>query len=152
MNYLKLVKLAFVVVLCVGVLSACQQRCICETNPIPGTDTAMVIISIGEDGKPQVNVEVLDVYPGQRVVFVGPEAFTLVYREEFPYVRSEAEKKSAASDNKSEAEVSTDDGVINFTVLEEYRDTIEDGETLLIKYDVIVAGVPLDPYVRIHPK
>ena len=147
MKNIRMYKYLLVFLVVGGLLSGCSLRC--KTDPIPGTETAAVIISVGKNKIPKVNKEVVTVYPGQRLVFVGPEKFILRYREEFPFERDDENEPDPQCPESTE--ICTDDGVITLRVLEKYGNILKqkDVDEILIKYDVIVNGVVLDPYVRI---
>lgn len=148
-----LFKLSLMLVLFIVFLSGCVTNCKCDTDPLKGTDTVAVLITVKKDGMPQVNKETVTVKPGQRLVFVGPSEFTLRHRDDFLY-NVVSQKNNSRSANKRDGvdeEISTADGVINLQISEEYSRILKEKELdeITIKYDVIVNGVALDPFVKI---
>ena len=76
-------------------LSSCS-RLDCKPDKglvIPGTDTAVVELRLDKNGYPQPNVEQVTVAPGQKIIFVGPNQFEILFKDnrspiEQPEVRS----------------------------------------------------------------
>lgn len=100
---------------------------------IKGTDTAVVRISVGDNGMPKVLVDPIIVTEGQRVVWAGPETMTIRFPKETPFEKNSLE---------------TQNGVVNAVVprLESEEKQQE------YKYDVIVKGVVLDPVMIVRKR
>lgn len=105
--------------------------------PMAGTNTAVVGIGVDKHGVPFIAAKEIIVEPGQKVLFAGPDEFTVVFKNK--------KSPNRKIDNPSKA------GVVRIDVpsevfqqrefVEEYR---KDGQ-LKFNYGVIVNGVELDP-------
>lgn len=123
---------SLVVLVCV-LMGGCSSRQITETFPLEGTDTVAVRIAVDKKtGKPYVKEETVVVNTGQRIVWVGPTDFQIVFPDGSPF---QADKYS------------TEDAVINLTVPKN-KDK-RSGTKTKYKYDVIVNGERLDPHIVI---
>ena len=49
---------------------------------LPGTETAIVGLYIDKNGYPQASVDKVKVFPGQKIIFAGPEKFDIVFKDE----------------------------------------------------------------------
>lgn len=72
----------FVVMLLV--MGGCATR---DFNPevgmvLPGTDTAIVGLYIDKKGFPQTKIEKVTVYPGQKIIFAGPDQFDILFKDQ----------------------------------------------------------------------
>ncbi len=124
-------------VVCAGVLASCSQvkREVDpkETNVIKGTETAVVNVSLDEDGMPSINIDTVVVKEGQRVVWVGPKDMVVRFPESSPF---------------KEKQLSTRDAVINEVVPSQSWKGAE--TTKRFKYDVVVGGKVLDPFLIVR--
>lgn len=127
---MKIISLIMSVIL----LSACAYAqetkspdCDCNgeiTQAIPGTNTAVVKVSLDETGMPQVDFETVVVEWGQRIIWVGPQEMSIRFPKGSPF---------------DETKLSTRDAVINRVMPKQKEKEIE------YKYDVIVGDKVLDP-------
>jgi hypothetical protein len=79
MRYIKLVVAATALLVSAGCASL-------DCNPntgkaLPGTDTAVVGLYIDKNGYPQSTIDTVKVYPGQKIVFAGPEKFDIFFKD-----------------------------------------------------------------------
>jgi hypothetical protein len=72
----------FAVVALSIVLAGCDVLGKQNSTTLPGTDTAIVGLYVDKNGYPQSQVEKVTVYPGQRVVFAGPNQFDILFKDE----------------------------------------------------------------------
>lgn len=112
---------------------------------LQGTDTAIVGLYIDEKGFPQANVETVTVYPGQKIVFAGPNQFDIRFKDQ----------KSPIG----ELEVSSSSGVVVVAIPENIFDQYDratkaaGGELikeLIFKYGIRANGKETDPTVIIE--
>lgn len=70
----------------------CNKR---ECRALPGTNTVVISISIDENGYPQPSlIDDMQINPGQKVVFAGPDEFTIFFKnEKSPFKKSEFKSK-----------------------------------------------------------
>lgn len=66
-----------------------------KCKPVSGTDTLVITISLDDQGNPLPNVtELLELRPGQRIVFTGPEEFVIFFKDQkSPFKKSEFRSK-----------------------------------------------------------
>ena len=66
-----------------------------KCKAISGTNTIVITISIDEEGNPLPSVtELLELRPGQRIVFTGPEEFSIFFKDQkTPFKKSEFKSK-----------------------------------------------------------
>lgn len=105
--------------------------------PMAGTNTAVVGIGVDKHGVPFIAAKEIIVEPGQKVLFAGPDEFTVVFKNK--------KSPNRKIDNPSRG------GVVRIDVpsevfeqrefVEEYR---KEGQ-LKFNYGVVVNGVELDP-------
>ena len=120
------------IVLCVIALLM-ATGCTSVGRTLKGTDTAPIRISLGRDGTPRVDIATVVVKVGQRVVFVGPEEFTIDFPQDTPF---------------NSKRIDAENAVINLVVPEQVRGKAQSGaKTIKFKYDVIVNGKRLDPHM-----
>lgn len=74
----------FIVTAMLLVLGGCASLD-CKPNKgaaLEGTDTAIVGLYIDKNGYPQAEVDKVKIYPGQKIVFVGPERFEILFKDQ----------------------------------------------------------------------
>lgn len=132
MNVMKIVSVFFVVL-----LAACAHSSGPKLDDvisvIRGTKTAVVEVSIGDDGMPSVKSESVVVKVGQRVVWVGPEDMTVQFPKGSPF---------------KNAKLPTRNSVINMLVPKQRWKDKEEEKTF--KYDIVVNGKVLDPFLIVR--
>lgn len=132
MKFTKILSVLFVVV-----LAACAHSSDSKLEKvlgvIKGTKTAVVEVSIGDDGMPSVKNDSVLVKVGQRIVWVGPEDMTIRFPKGSPF---------------KNAKLPTKNSVINMLVPKQRWKEKE--EEKKFKYDVIVNGKVLDPFLIIR--
>lgn len=111
---------------------------------LQGTDTAVVEIYIDKNGYPQASVERVTVYPGQKIIFVGPDKFDILFKDQ----------KSPIG----KLEVQSSNGIVNIEIP---RDIFERNQResktpntreikeLLYRYGIRVNGKITDPEIGI---
>ena len=92
---MKISSLFFLVIfICVGSFAAepCSKK---KCKAISGTNTVVITISIDEQGNPLPSVtDLLELKPGQRIVFTGPEEFSIFFKDQkTPFKKSEFKSK-----------------------------------------------------------
>ncbi len=103
------------------------------TFPLKGTNTAVVRIMLDQRGMPSVAEETVVIKSGQRVVWVGPKEFSIIFPEGSPFEQDEFR---------------TDDAVIKAEVPRNSDKRILKGEKKIkFKYDIRVGDMVLDPHV-----
>lgn len=108
---------------------------------LPGTTTAVVGIAIDKKGFPKETVKEIVLLPGQKVVFAGPDRFSIVFKD----------KKTFSGKIKYESS----NGVISFAVPEkildqpEYAEEFRKNKSITFNYSIFVNGKELDPPIII---
>lgn len=91
---MKIGLLVFLMIFSFSVISAepCAKK---KCKPVSGTNTVVITISLDDQGNPLPNViELLEVRPGQRIVFTGPEEFVIFFKDQkSPFKKSEFRSK-----------------------------------------------------------
>jgi hypothetical protein len=137
------IKLVFVISL-LAILSGCASI---ECKPqdgragyaLPGTNTAVVGISLDQTGTPQVQVQKIVLYPGQKVLFAGPDRFSIFF-------------KNRKTPN-GKIENPSGDGVVVIAIPEnilEQKEFVEEfrkNDSLTFNYGIRVNGKELDPEI-----
>jgi hypothetical protein len=110
-----------------------------------GTDTATVGLYIDKNGYPQASVDKVTVAPGQKIVFVGPKQFDIIFKDQ----RSPIEK----------TEIRTSNGILvieipkNIFDLEDRKSPENKGKNELVyRYGIRVNGKVTDPTIIISPR
>lgn len=104
---------------------------------LPGTDTAVVSISLDDKGVPVDGVEKLELHPGQRVIYAGPSEFVIFFKN----------KKSPVKD----VERRSNDGVVIIEIptdifeKPEFVEEFRRNKFLRFDYGIRVNGKELDP-------
>lgn len=134
MKLVSLFLLVFISVGCFAVEPCTKKKC----KAISGTNTIVITISLDEEGNPLPSVmELLELKPGQRIVFTGPEEFSIFFKDQkTPFKKSEFKSK---------------DGVVTIKIPEkifEDKRFFEEGYQnagIEFNYGVRVNGKELDP-------
>lgn len=129
-------------------LSGCASvECVKKNTEevLPGTSTALVGLYIDKNGYPQANVETVVVAPGQRIVFVGPEKFEIVFKD----------KKSPVP----QFDLSARNGVLILDIPKDvFAQEDKDDRTnigkdeISYKYGIRANGKETDPEIRVRPR
>ncbi|HTF96127.1 MAG TPA: hypothetical protein VL995_08350 [Cellvibrio sp.] len=131
------VLILFLALLCINSLAAepCTKK---KCKAISGTNTIVITISMDEGGNPLPSVtELLELKPGQRIVFTGPEEFIIFFKDQkTPFKKSEFKSK---------------DGVVTIRIPEKifedkrfFEESYRDAE-IAFNYGVRVNGREFDP-------
>lgn len=125
---------AFAISGCSGSMAAKETcDCIDEGMVLPGTNTAVVRILLDSNGVPKVSAEKVVIEVGQRIVWVGPGKMEIKFPEGSPF---------------KERVLKTDNGVINRVApTQRFK-----GSEKSFKYDVVVNGKVLDPFIIIRKR
>lgn len=132
-----------IVFLCLNAFAAepCTKK---KCKAISGTNTIVITISIDDEGNPLPSVtELLELKPGQRIVFTGPEEFSIFFKDQkTPFKKSEFKSK---------------DGVVTIRIPEKifedkrFFEESYQGSGIEFNYGVRVNGKELDPPMIIRP-
>ncbi|MDR7090623.1 hypothetical protein [Cellvibrio fibrivorans] len=73
----------FVVVLSFLLLNGCSNfdSKVGELAALPGTDTVLVGLYLDKNSYPQSTVETVKVFPGQKIIFAGPNEFDILFKD-----------------------------------------------------------------------
>ncbi|HTF96128.1 MAG TPA: hypothetical protein VL995_08355 [Cellvibrio sp.] len=116
-------------------LEPCAKK---KCKAIPGTNTIVITISMDEEGNPLPSVtELLELKPGQRIVFTGPEEFIIFFKDQkTPFKKSEFKSKDGVVTIKIPEKIFEDKRFFE----ESYRDA-----EIAFNYGVRVNGREFDP-------
>ncbi len=128
-------------------LGACASMD-CKQPPaeVPsGSDKATVAIYLDKNGYPKASAEKVIVAPGQKIVFVGPDQFDIIFKDK----KSPIEKP----------EIRTSNGVLVLEISKNIFD-IEDRKNpenkknneMVYRYGIRVNGKVTDPEIIIRPR
>ncbi len=141
MNVLKFFLVPLFVLSIVGCASTTCNPFVGEV--LQGTDTAIVGLYIDKNGYPQSNVHSVLLYPGQKIIFAGPNQFDIFFK-----------------DNKTPVdamEIKSSRGVVTLTIPLDVFDKIKresktDGipDELKFKYGIRANGKVTDPEIVIR--
>lgn len=137
MNFFKVLML----IVSVGVMGCSvaqtQEASLPSSYALPGTSTAVVGIGVDKKGVPLETVKEVVLKPGQKVIFAGPDKFTIKFKN----------KKTPGRMLKYESK----NGVITIEVpknileLPEFSDEFRKNNFLRFDYSIFVNGRELDP-------
>lgn len=137
----KVIGLCVIVTFFSGCASAVSPERSTKSLPVsyavPGTSTAVVGIGLNKEGMPLETVKAVVLKPGQKVVFAGPEQFSIVFKNrKFPA------KVSAYKSEKGVIQI-----VIPKNILEqpEFREEYAKNKQVEFNYAIRVNGKELDP-------
>jgi len=129
----------FLLFSCVGGCSVAQTRVdnLVTSYALRGTNTAVVGIAIDQKGYPLETVKEIVLTPGQKVVFAGPDEFSVVFKDKKTPTRK---IKYVASNGVIRIEVPKD-------ILEkpEFSEELKRNNYLKFNYSIFVNGKELDP-------
>lgn len=143
MRYIKLALALTTLLISAGCASLdCKSR---EGKALPGTDTVVVGIYIDKEGYPQVNVEPVSVYPGQKIVFAGPDKFDIFFKE-----------NSTPNDKLDNPSIN---GVVTIEIPRDIfereqrkQKTTEKIKELIYRYGIRANGKVTDPSIHVEPR
>ncbi len=134
---MKIGLLVFLIIFSFSAISAepCAKK---KCKPVSGTNTVVITISLDDQGNPLPNVtELLELRPGQRIVFTGPEEFVIFFKDQkSPFKKSEFKSK---------------DGVVTLKIPEKifeerrFFEEVYSGSGIGFNYGVRVNGREFDP-------
>lgn len=149
----------FFVFIFLSFMTACSFDGIKSKNitALPGTDTAVVGVSLDTKGYPQHTVGRIDVKPGQKILFAGPEKFSIFFKNGIsPY--NDADIRSLPgldrqSLQKQRVEITSINGTVVVPIPRDIFDRPENRGKPYIDYDygINVNGLEIDPPVRVIP-
>lgn len=145
MTYIKFV--VAVVGLCM--ISGCTKNdCQPEQHDtgraLQGTETVVVGISVDKDGMPKETYKDIIVHPGQKVLYAGPDEFSIVFKNK--------KTPNGKVENKSSR------GVVIIQIPEdifeksEFVEEFRKNKTLTFDYGIRANGKELDPPMVVHPR
>ncbi len=110
---------------------------------ISGTNTIVITISVDEEGNPLPSItELLVLKPGQRIVFAGPEEFSIFFKDQkTPFKESEFKSKEGVVTLKVPEKIFEDKRFFD----ESYRES-----GISFNYGVRVNGREFDPPIIIR--
>ena len=140
MRYIKFLFASFAMLMSVGCASLdCKPT---KGVVLPGTDTAIVGIYIDKKGYPQATVDTVTVKPGQKITFVGPDKFEILFKNQISPI--------------SKLETGTSNGILVIEIPKEIferqqsaKNTVEIRE-LIYKYGIRANGKVTDPTIRVE--
>lgn len=131
-------------------LSSCVSKMGCEA---PGP--ALVKVFMDNDGLPNVNIETVIVYPGQKLIFERSKSFSYDFELVFatdPENPSRKDVKFKSKEGKVSIKVSQKYGeVLDKMLSNKDAKTLSRGVYIDIKYNILANGKERDPNVRIIP-
>lgn len=138
MNYLKFITvLAFL-----GFVSGCasadfKKQKLSSSFALQGTTTAVVGIALDKTGLPLETVKEVVLLPGQKVIFAGPDKFSIIFKD----------KKAPNRKLKYESENGVVTVFIPRDILEkpEFVEEFRKNKFLKFNYAINVNGIELDP-------
>lgn len=140
-------------------LSACMSNSTKLKNigVLSGTDTAIVGISLDKKGYPQHTVGRIDVKPGQKVLFAGPEKFSIFFKNGVsPF--NDTDFRSLPGLNreglqKQRVELTSINGTVVIAIPKDLFDRPENKGKPYIDYyyGINVNGLEIDPPFRVIP-
>lgn len=74
----------FMAIVILSILGGCKTLD-CKPDKgvaLEGTETAIVGLYIDKNGYPQANVKSVKVYPGQKIIFAGPDKFDIFFKDQ----------------------------------------------------------------------
>jgi hypothetical protein len=124
---------------------------------LSGTDTAIVGISLDKKGYPQHTVGRIEVKPGQKILFAGPEKFSIFFKDGIsPY--NDSDLKSLPGLNreslrKQRVEFTSINGTVAIVIPKDLFERPENRGKPYIDYyyGISVNGLEIDPPVRVIP-
>lgn len=138
MRYVKLFYVGIIISVLCGCSSVDYKPDELRTGyALPGTNTVVVSISLDKKGVPKENFKDIVVYPGQKVLFAGPDEFQIVFKNK--------KTPNRRIDNKSSK------GVVLIKIPEgileqpEFIEEFRKNNQLVFDYAIWVNGVELDP-------
>lgn len=138
MSYMKMVFVSVFFVFLSGCASVdCEPDKTRTGYALNGTSTVVVSISLDDKGVPKENFKDIVVYPGQKVLFAGPDEFKIVFKNK--------KTPNGQINNKSSR------GVVIIKIPEgileqrEYIDEFRKNNQLVFDYAIWVNGIELDP-------
>lgn len=142
MYYIKLASVLFFMAILGGCASIeCKPQEGRAGYALPGTNTAVVGVSLDQTGTPQVQVQKIVLYPGQRVLFAGPDEFSIFFKNR--------KTPNGKIENPSR------EGVVVIAIPEdilEQKEFVEEfrkNDSVTFKYGIRVNGKELDPEIVI---
>ena len=135
--------LLFGLLLSANVFSAkkCEKK---ECRVLHGTNTIVISISIDGNGYPQPSLlETMSLHPGEKIVFSGPEEFTIFFKE--------------GKSPSKKFEFNSKDGVVVLRIPEHlfednrFSEEIYRNEGIIFSYGIRANSKVTDPSIRIVP-
>ncbi len=112
--------------------------------PMKGTNTAVVGIGLDKQGIPFVAAKEIVVEPGQKIIFAGPDEFTVVFKNK--------KSPNRKIDNPSRAGVVKIEVPSEIFKQSEFVEEFRKNGQLRFNYGVIVNGKELDPEVIVRKR
>lgn len=142
---MKLFKLCAIVFGIVFVGGCVSNKCeLGAASALIGTDTAVVGIAVDKNGYPKEIYSEVFLHPGQRVIYAGPDRFSIVYKNE----------KSPTGKVKYDSV----DGVVVIDIPDdiferkEFSEEFRKNKKLVFDYGISANGKELDPPLSIIPR
>ena len=110
---------------------------------LPGTNTAVVGVSLGEDGVPQETVKEVVVSPGNKVIYAGPDEFSIIFKNR--------KTPNQIVENKSERGVVVIEIPADIFQQKEFAEEFKNNNSLVFNYGIKVGDKELDPPIRVIP-
>jgi hypothetical protein len=111
-------------------------------HPLPGTNTVVIGIGLDKDGVPYLAAKEIILNPGQKVLFAGPDEFTVIFKN-----KKSPNRKIDNNSVNGVVVISVPSGILEQSeFVEEFR---KNGE-LKFSYGVRVNGKELDPDIIVR--
>jgi hypothetical protein len=135
----------------------CNNTKLKNISVLSGTDTAVVGISLDAKGYPQHTVGRIDVKPGQKILFAGPEKFSIFFKNgTSPYNDSDFRSLpglNRESLQKRRVELTSVNNIVVVAIPKDLFDRPENRGKPYIDYyyGINVNGLEIDPPFRVIP-
>ena len=140
-------------------LSACMSHSgkLKNISVLSGTGTVVVGISLDKKGYPEHTVGRIEVKPGHKILFAGPENFSIFFKNGIsPFNDSDLKSLSGLNRDglqKQRVELTSINGLVVIAIPKDLFDRPENrGKPYLdYYYGISVNGLEIDPPVRVIP-
>lgn len=110
---------------------------------LPGTNTAVVGVYLGKDGVPRETVKEVVVNPGHKVIYAGPDEFSIVFKNR--------KTPNRIVDNKSRGGVVVIEIPEDIFRQDKFIEEFRKNNSLTFDYGIRVGDKELDPPLRVVP-
>ena len=131
-----------IIFICISIVSGCATKnCMPDKlktgYSLLGTNTAVVGIMIDSNGTPKETFKDIVVYPGQKVLYAGPDTFSIVFKNR--------KTPNGKVENMSARGVVVIQIPENIFEQKQYLKEIREKDEIVFDYSIKVDGKELDP-------